>query len=515
MSSQDEPPNSTLVANGITYNATALKFWNYTLYSNGTLSNGSECYLVFDAYRPILTSATNGTFANTTSCYTPVNAIGARGITGLVFGSLFALSIVFSTINLRKHGRAYLPRERRWKPVGRRWPWYWTIFVAACALLSCFTAVDVDRDYIVNLPLILQSFFLTLAVPTVLACVWEAVRSWTSFKHRQIHDADPFAFRPTGTHARLEFYLPLVFYAFDWMVFFLVIPRGWTFVQKQRSIEQTSSSAIPAALDGRFKAGSILAVMCLGFTVFRLAYSSRVYNVRIPGVLLQVVLLVAIRLAYMFAGSWVWQISPYRLDVNIGWLYGLGYSPILLILCLLNLRGYMNENEEKVLIAQRASRGDEGGIPLESRSHDYARRGAGGASPSSWWSRSGGTIPHRGQSSKKSISPAVKDFSTGNIPNDLRVGEDESGGSWWRKRQQEEVDPRRRVSQAEGRPNRSRYDGGSSETSSRTQRRWLGESASSIGTVSQSRLDNSGRSHASSMHSLQSRPQAVRSMLDV
>lgn len=178
MSSQGEPPDSILVVNGISYNATALKAWNYTVYDNGTLSNGTECYLVFDNYRPIMTSVTNGTFVNSTSCYTPVKPIGARGITGLVFGILFALSIILSTINLRKHGRSYLPREKRWKPVGRRWPWYWTIFVAACGLLSCFTAVDVDRDYIVNLPLILQSFFMTLAVPTALACVWEAVRSW-------------------------------------------------------------------------------------------------------------------------------------------------------------------------------------------------------------------------------------------------------------------------------------------------------------------------------------------------
>lgn len=178
MASPAEPANATLVANGISYNATALRFWNYTIYSNGTLSNGSECYLVFDQYRPILVSASNGTFSNTTSCYTPINSIGARGITGLVLGTVFALTIVVSTINLRKHGRAYLAREKRWTPVARRWPWYWSLFVVACALLSCFTAVDVDRDYIVNLPLVLQSFFLTLALPALLACVWEAVRSW-------------------------------------------------------------------------------------------------------------------------------------------------------------------------------------------------------------------------------------------------------------------------------------------------------------------------------------------------
>lgn len=171
-----DPGPSTLI-NGVTYNETILSSWNYTAYSNHTLSNGSNCYLVFANYKPILVSA-NGTFVNATSCYNPVNSVAARGIIGLAFGSLFALSILCSTINLRKHGRAYLPLEKRWRPVGRRWPWYWTIFVAASGLLSCFTAVDVDRDYIVNTPMVLQCFFLTLMIPALLACVWECARSW-------------------------------------------------------------------------------------------------------------------------------------------------------------------------------------------------------------------------------------------------------------------------------------------------------------------------------------------------
>lgn len=169
--------NLTIVINGVAYNETTLSFWNYTAYGNGTISNGSNCFLTFDAYKPILVSP-NGTFVNTTSCYEPIHGIGARGITGLVFGSLFAFSILLSTINLRKHGRAYLVKEKRWRPVGRRWPWYWTIFVAACGLISCFTAVDVDRDYVVNTPMILQCFFLTIMIPSLLACVWESVRSW-------------------------------------------------------------------------------------------------------------------------------------------------------------------------------------------------------------------------------------------------------------------------------------------------------------------------------------------------
>ncbi|KEF62091.1 uncharacterized protein A1O9_00063 [Exophiala aquamarina CBS 119918] len=509
--------NSTAIINGISYNATALQYWNYTIYDNGTLSNGSECYLTFGNYRPVLVSVANGTFINSTSCYNPVNPIGTRGIIGLIFGSLFAVSIVISTINLRKHGRAYLPREKRWKPVGRRWLWYWTIFVAACGILSCFTAVDVDRDYIVNMPMVLQSFFLTLAIPTVLACVWEAVRSWASFEHRQIHDADPFAFRPTGAHAKLEFYLPLAFYAFDWMVFFLVVPRGWTFVQKQRSEVQTLLSARPAALDSRFKAGAILAIICLGISAFRLAYSSRVYHVRVPWALLQVVVLVAIRLAYMLAASWVWQISPYRLDVNIGWLYGLGYAPVLLVLCLLNARGYMNENEEKILIARRASRGEEDGLRLESRRQPPPNRLQQASSPA-WWSRSRAAMSHGGQAFKTPTSPTPETVKAGTFPSALEANGDESGHSWWQSRKREEPDTRRRKFTAAPFDSGSSHAGGGRirDTSvTQTQCRWTEEDDSRIRVVSRTRSSSESGDDRSSTISLQSRPQVVRSMLDV
>jgi len=176
MSSESTSRPSPTLTNGMVYNSTVLRYWNYTLYNNGTLSNGSDCWLVFGKFQPVLCQ--NGTFTNATSCDSPVNKIQARGITGLVFGSAFALTIVFTTINLRKHGRSYLPPGRRWRAVGRRWQWYWMLFVATCCMISAFTGVDVDRDYILNTPFILQSVFMTLMVPGLLASVWEAVRHW-------------------------------------------------------------------------------------------------------------------------------------------------------------------------------------------------------------------------------------------------------------------------------------------------------------------------------------------------
>ena len=164
--------DASTTINERTFNLTTLRYWNYTLYSNGTLSNSSDCYLISEPYTPVLYQ--NGTFRNSTSCFTPINSIGNHG----AFGSLFCLSILFSLVDLRKHGRSYLLREKRWKAVGRRWTWYWLLFVAASASISCFTAIDVDRDFLPHLPMVLQSFFFALAVPGLLAAVFETVRNW-------------------------------------------------------------------------------------------------------------------------------------------------------------------------------------------------------------------------------------------------------------------------------------------------------------------------------------------------
>lgn len=52
------------------------------------------------------------------------------------------------------------------------------LFVAACGVISGLTGIDVDRDYLQKLAIILQSFFNALMMPGILATVWEAVRHW-------------------------------------------------------------------------------------------------------------------------------------------------------------------------------------------------------------------------------------------------------------------------------------------------------------------------------------------------
>ena len=90
--------------------------------------------------------------------------------------------------------------------------------VAAFALISGVTDVDVDRYYLPELPIVLANFFWFLMLPATMAVVWESVRHWGSWQERQMVDPNPFLLRQDDRRSKVEFYLPLVFYFFFWMV---------------------------------------------------------------------------------------------------------------------------------------------------------------------------------------------------------------------------------------------------------------------------------------------------------
>ncbi|WEW60489.1 hypothetical protein PRK78_005976 [Emydomyces testavorans] len=308
------------IINGIHFNRTALTHFNYTLYSNGTLSNGSSCWLAFQIYKPTMLS--NGTFINGTSCYSPIHGVGTRGSIGIVFASMFALTILFSLINLRRHGLRYLPLDKRWSLVGRRWQWYWMLFVGACGMVSCFMSIDVDRDYLQSYAIILQGFFYYLAFPAVLAA-------------------------------------------------------------KQRSFDQQENVARPAATDVRFKSASVSAVVCVLLICYSLGHSLYRYKHRPQGrtciafymtvtplKFILTILLAVLRTGFGIASAFEWTMSPLKYNGNPGWLYGLGYTPVLLILLILNLYGYLDPNEDKDLIRQRIARGRaaDGELGIDQRS---------------------------------------------------------------------------------------------------------------------------------------------------
>lgn len=125
--------------------------------------------------------AQNGSVFNETQCDSPINPIRSRGALGIVFGVLFAVSIVLVCALLRKHGATYLPLEKRFRLVSRRWQWYWLLITAACGILSGFSAIDIDRDYIQGTPFTLSVLFYWAMLPTTLAAVWEMTRHWFVF----------------------------------------------------------------------------------------------------------------------------------------------------------------------------------------------------------------------------------------------------------------------------------------------------------------------------------------------
>ena len=198
-------------------NLTTLEFWNYTLFDNGTISNNSWCFMTDPPYK-IDQVLDNGTFINATSCYIPVRPIGTRSAIGVGFAVAFGICLVLVLVNLTRHGKRYLPVEKRFYPIGRRWQWYWAIFVCATALVGLFFGVDVDRYYIIELPIVITVFFWFLMQMGTTAIVWEAVRHWGSWMERQYIDPNPFVLHETDRRGMFEFWLPLFFYFWLWMV---------------------------------------------------------------------------------------------------------------------------------------------------------------------------------------------------------------------------------------------------------------------------------------------------------
>jgi hypothetical protein len=218
-----EGSNATdTVISGVHFNLTTLLFWNYTLYDNNTISNGSWCQLTAPQYIAVDVWP-NGTFVNGTSCYTPLKPIAARAAIGVGFAVAFGLSLVLLLVNLTRHGKLYLPVEKRFYPIGRRWQWYWGAFVCATALIGLFFGIDVDRFPIQEVPLVINVFMWFLMQMGTTALVWEAVRHWGSWMERQFIDPNPFVLHQSDPRGMFEFWLPMFFYFWLWMVCTLIL----------------------------------------------------------------------------------------------------------------------------------------------------------------------------------------------------------------------------------------------------------------------------------------------------
>ena len=168
-----------------------------------------------------------------------------------------------------------------------------------------------------------------------------------------------------------EFYMPLVFYLFAWLFFFMTIPRSWTPIEMQGSIDQQNDIAAPAATSLRFKVAGILSGICYLVILYNLSHSLHYYKPRkqgrwaivdtmllhVPPRLLLSIAVLGVKVAYTNLSAWEWKYSLMKYNGDAVWPYALGYGPCLLIIIILNVWGLVDENEDLQLIVQRRIRG--------------------------------------------------------------------------------------------------------------------------------------------------------------
>ncbi|KAF3927247.1 hypothetical protein ABW20_dc0108000 [Dactylellina cionopaga] len=328
------------------FNATTLREFGYIIYPNNTISNYSNCVLAFGAYLP--TVINNGSWYNSSGCDTPVRQIRTRGVLGIVTAVLFGVLLVLSLVCLSKHGKSFLPAEKRFRLVGRRWPWYWCIITSTVGLISGFTSVDVDRVWVLGTAAIFHFIFYIVSLPTCLAAIWEMTRNWASFEERKGVDEDFFRYRQDDLRSKIEFYEPLVFYLFNFLSFFLSVLRPWNPIARSR---------VDVITDPRFQASAIFTLLAWGTIVVahfiaRHYYQPRRFPWKIPITLL----LVLIRIGFNIGSSFDYSISQLRYQATPAYIYCLGFLPIILVIFVIIYSGWKEPNEDRELIRLRNSR---------------------------------------------------------------------------------------------------------------------------------------------------------------
>jgi hypothetical protein len=309
------------------------------------------------------------------------------------------------------------------------------------------------------------------------------------------------------TRSRIEFYLPLIFYLFNWLLFFMAIPRSWTDIEKQHSPSQVLAVARPAALDVRFKAGGFFVLAAWVVICYSLHHSIKHYrqrtkaliepNVNSNNSLTKPILglsVSAVTVGYDIAGTWIWSISPLNAQISNGWLFGLGYAPVLLILIIYNIFGHIHSNDDKALSMQRQHR--ERAIDQELGIDRSIKR-------PSWWSKMSGDH-HRDLSPEERLRHLTSEIGGGPATS-RKVGEAlEMKALRNELIANEEIERGREGKKPEREP--TYFVRGSTMLQPATP----ASGAKRKGGV----LDSTDSSEASS-RSLQAKPQVIRSMLDV
>jgi hypothetical protein len=163
-------------------------------------------------------------------------------------------------------------------------------------------------------------------------------------------ESSPFKLSQEDRRSKIEFYVPLVFYLFAFLTFFLSILRSWNPIRKG------FKSAIT---DPRFRTSAVFSLIALLVIVFSFCVSIHYYKPlshRIPAKIPICITLAFVRVAYAIACSWEADINPLSIHASPAYVYALGYLPSLGIMLTMIVAGYREMNEDLFIKKLKAER---------------------------------------------------------------------------------------------------------------------------------------------------------------
>lgn len=222
--------------------------------------------------------------------------------------------------------------------------------------IAAFCAIDIDRVVIQSGSTGAFDLFWSASLGTTQAAIWELSRNWAqveSDKFRTKNIQMSLEQHEKRLTTKVHFWMPILFYAMDFLAIFLTAFRPWTKVYQGDEF---------AGTDNRFKAGAIFSVLAYLVNLWVIvnalyAYRPDLRQLHFYTVVFSMVVIL-VRVIYTNYQMYLpngWKVSAYNVDASITYLVVLGYIPTLLVFISHNVRGLMMENIDKKMRREQAA----------------------------------------------------------------------------------------------------------------------------------------------------------------